>query len=250
LELLVISGSGLIGASIGTGGVTIDDNSRGKRLFRITSGSNPYTAAEVVLDESDGSRDVTGVYDVTAAQKVLWEVNGNTSVPANTVVEATPNPSGLGFYFTGPAAGPAAAFHQSALTTSTVTIGSSPTTILSVTVSAAGTYLLSYSLTSILTHTAGGYILSQVPTYLAATAISNLLQSSSTSVETVSDSGIVTGVTAGAVIELKAAWAGTGGSPTLAKAIGAASAVDPVIGAASATPSTLYPTRLTALKLY
>ena len=99
----MISGSGTIGASVGVGGVTIDDNSRGKRLFRIVSGSNPYTAVEVVLDESDGARVPTGVYDVTAAEKSLWEVNGITGVAADTVVEATPNPAGLGFYFTSPA---------------------------------------------------------------------------------------------------------------------------------------------------
>ncbi len=102
----MVSGSGTAGVSLSAHGLTVDDNGRTPRLFRIVSGSNPYTADEVTLSESDGARSDTGVYDVTAAQKVLWEVNGVGNVPAGTVVEATPNPAGLGFYFTSPAGKP------------------------------------------------------------------------------------------------------------------------------------------------
>jgi hypothetical protein len=96
----VIDGTGSVGYDLGAGGLALNDNTRKPRLFKIVSGSNPYTANEVILQESDGTKVTTGVYDVTAAQKLLWEVNGNTAVPVNTVVEATPNPAGLGFYFT------------------------------------------------------------------------------------------------------------------------------------------------------
>lgn len=95
----MIDGIGGISYDASAGGVAIGDNTRRPRLFKITAGSNPYTASEVVLLETDGSKSNTGIYDVTAAQKVLWEVNGNTSVPVNTIVEATPNAAGLGFYF-------------------------------------------------------------------------------------------------------------------------------------------------------
>jgi hypothetical protein len=99
----MIEGVGTIGVEASQGGLSVVDNARSPRLFKIVSGSNPYTATEVVLDESDGVSDPTGIYDVEAIRKELWEVNGITSVLANTIVAATPNPAGLGFYFTAPA---------------------------------------------------------------------------------------------------------------------------------------------------
>jgi hypothetical protein len=89
----------LIGVSLESTGVSIADNSRTPRLFRIVSGTNPYTAVEVQLSETDGERQTTGVYDVTAESKTLWEVNGDTTVEAGRVVVGIPNPVGLGFYF-------------------------------------------------------------------------------------------------------------------------------------------------------
>lgn len=99
----MIDGSGDIGVSLDRGGATVADNRRIHRLYKIVSGSNPYAATQVHVDESDGSRDTSGSYDVTAAQKLLYEVNGVTTVAPDTIVEATPNPAGVGFYFTAPA---------------------------------------------------------------------------------------------------------------------------------------------------
>ena len=100
----MIDGSGgLIGFDVSSGGAAVLDNTRAARLFKIVSGSNPYAASEVYLNESDGTRPLTGVYDVTAAMKLLHEVNGVTTVQPDTVVEATPNPAGTGFYFSVPA---------------------------------------------------------------------------------------------------------------------------------------------------
>lgn len=96
----MIESSGLIGVEFGEGGLSILDNSRRPRLFRIDSGSNPYSATEVYLKEVDGTTGETGVYVVTAAQKRLYETNGNSSVKPDTIVEATPNQFGVGFYFT------------------------------------------------------------------------------------------------------------------------------------------------------
>lgn len=95
----MIEGSGTIGVSMSRGGIAIDDNSRIKRLFKITGGTNPYTAVEVQLDEAEGVRVPTGVYDVDSAAKQLWEVNGITSIKPNRVVIGQPNPAGVGFLF-------------------------------------------------------------------------------------------------------------------------------------------------------
>lgn len=95
----MISGSGTIGVSLSHGGITVDDNSRIFRLFKIIGGSNPYTAVEVQLDEADGARLPTGVYDVDSDAKQLWEVNGNTAIKPNRVVIGQPNPAGVGFLF-------------------------------------------------------------------------------------------------------------------------------------------------------
>lgn len=99
----MIDGSGgLIGFDVSSGGAAVLDNTRAARLFKIVSGTNPYAASEVYLNESDGTRPLTGVYDVTAAMKLLHEVNGVNSVKADVVVEATPNQFGTGFTFTAP----------------------------------------------------------------------------------------------------------------------------------------------------
>lgn len=99
-----LDSSGLLSFTASAGGLTLDDNTRRPRLFKITSGSNPYAASEVTLTEVDGTKAVDG-YVVSAANKLLWEVNGVTTVAVNTIVTATPNPYGVGFYF---AAGSAA----------------------------------------------------------------------------------------------------------------------------------------------
>lgn len=81
-----------------TGGqqlLTIDTDSS-PRLFKITSGSNPYAADEQSLDEATGTYTATG-YSVTVAGKAMWEVNSVTTVAAGTIVEAFPNE--YGFYF-------------------------------------------------------------------------------------------------------------------------------------------------------
>lgn len=68
-------------------------------LFRIVSGSNPYEADEYYLDETDGSRSATGGNELTAAHKMLYEVNGNAKVKPGRVVIGFPNPAGAGFFF-------------------------------------------------------------------------------------------------------------------------------------------------------
>jgi hypothetical protein len=83
-------------------GFALSDNSRPLRLFKIVSGTNPYTATPVHLKESDGSRPNDGTSNITAAQKVLHEVNAVSTVKADTIVEATPNEYGTGWYFTAP----------------------------------------------------------------------------------------------------------------------------------------------------
>ena len=90
--------SGDIGFLTSAAGVSLDDNRRKGRLFKITSGTNPYAAQEVVLSEIDGSY-TDGAYTISASTKSLWEINGVASVAANTVVEGWPNPFGSGFYF-------------------------------------------------------------------------------------------------------------------------------------------------------
>lgn len=95
----MISGAGTIGVTATRHGVSVADNSRTARLFKITSGANPYTASEVTLVEADGTRAVTGVYDVTSAQKVLYEINGNAAVKPGRIVIGHPNPAGVGFFF-------------------------------------------------------------------------------------------------------------------------------------------------------
>lgn len=95
----MITGAGTIGVDLGVGGLAVADNSRAVRLFKITSGTNPYTATEVVLTETSGTRDVTGIYDVSSTRKELYEVNGNAAVKPGRIVIGHPNPAGLGFFF-------------------------------------------------------------------------------------------------------------------------------------------------------
>jgi hypothetical protein len=95
----MIDGAGTIGVDMGVGGLSISDNSRAVRLFKITSGSNPYTATEVFLDDADGSRVATATFDVVVAGKQLHEVNGNAKVKAGRIVIGFPNPVGAGFFF-------------------------------------------------------------------------------------------------------------------------------------------------------
>ena len=94
----MIDTSGAIGFQFGGGGLTLDDNTRLGRLFKITSGVNPYAAQEVTLNEADGAK-ANGGYAATVAQKILWEVNGLTTVKADRIVLGWPNPFGVGFYF-------------------------------------------------------------------------------------------------------------------------------------------------------
>jgi len=98
--------SGDINFTSSAAGVTLEDDRRKGRLFKITSGTNPYAAQEVVLSEVDGSY-TDGAYTLSASTKGLWEINGTTTVAANTVVEGWPNPFGTGFYFDADPAGSA-----------------------------------------------------------------------------------------------------------------------------------------------
>lgn len=98
----MISSTGNIGFSADSGGLGIVDSSRPVRLFKVTGGSNPYTATAVYLDETGGTRDATGEAGPTAAMSILWEVNGYTEVPANKVVIAFPNTYGQGYFFSYP----------------------------------------------------------------------------------------------------------------------------------------------------
>lgn len=81
------------------GGLTASLVARPPRLFKIISGSNPYAATPIYLYEIDGTTPDEDTRNITAANKLLWEVNGHTKVPADTVVEATPNPFGTGWHF-------------------------------------------------------------------------------------------------------------------------------------------------------
>lgn len=136
--------NGNIGIDFGLGGVSVSDNRRIQRLFKIVSGTNPYTANEVWLRESDGATAVTGLYQVTSAQKQLWEVNGNTSVAANTIVDGVPNPAGNGFWFSSPSTGTASVITIYESTTwSTYNTTSSSVAISGSDISlAAGTWLV------------------------------------------------------------------------------------------------------------
>jgi hypothetical protein len=88
----------------GPDGPTLPQFGRRPRLFQITSGSNPYAAFEVWLNEADGATADNGEWPATVANKSLWEVAGRTDIAAGTIVEATPNPFGEGFYFSSPSA--------------------------------------------------------------------------------------------------------------------------------------------------
>ncbi len=81
------------------GGLTASLVGRRPQLFRIVSGSNPYTGTPVYLLETDGTRPDEGTEDVTAAQKYLHEVNGNAAVKPGRIVIGFPNPFGVGYFF-------------------------------------------------------------------------------------------------------------------------------------------------------
>lgn len=158
----MIEGNGNIGVELGVGGLAISDNRRPVRLFKISSGSNPYAADEVWLNESSGATATTGLYAVTTGQKQLWEVNGNTGVPANTIVEGVPNPAGNGFWFSYQAASTSSLSNSFTYNTSDVTLNQSSgidQTILTVSISTTGTYLIGYNILGQLnTNAAGDYL--------------------------------------------------------------------------------------------
>ena len=88
--------------SLDSGGLGASVVARPARLFKIVSGTNPYTATPVYLLETDATRNSEGVDNITAAMKLLHEVNAVSTVKADTVVEATPNQYGTGWTFTAP----------------------------------------------------------------------------------------------------------------------------------------------------
>lgn len=89
-------------------GATIPQFGRRDRLFKITGGTNPYSATEVWLKESTGVTADNAGWPATVANKSLWEVNGVTTVAVNVVVIGFPNPFGGGFIFdSDPASGAA-----------------------------------------------------------------------------------------------------------------------------------------------
>jgi hypothetical protein len=95
----MINTAGGISFSSSSSGVTLNDERPRHKLFKITSGTNPYAALEVFLDDSDGTTDDAARLEFAAATKMLWELRGNASVPANTYVVAHPNPDSDGWVF-------------------------------------------------------------------------------------------------------------------------------------------------------
>ena len=95
----MLSTTGNLNFSSGPSGLALDDNTRPQRLFKITGGSNPYSAQEVYVDEDDGSRDDVGNSAVTTGSEQLWELNGVATVPVNAVVVGVPNTYGVGWVF-------------------------------------------------------------------------------------------------------------------------------------------------------
>ena len=100
----MLSTTGNLNFSSGPSGLALDDNTRPQRLFKITGGSNPYSAQEVYVDEDDGSRDDVGTSAVTTGSEQLWELNGVTTVPVDAVVVGVPNTYGVGWVFDAAAA--------------------------------------------------------------------------------------------------------------------------------------------------
>ena len=95
----MLSTTGNLNFSSGPSGLALDDNTRPQRLFKITGGTNPYSAQEVYVDEDDGSRDDVGTSAVTTGSEQLWELNGVATVPVDTVVVGVPNTYGVGWIF-------------------------------------------------------------------------------------------------------------------------------------------------------
>lgn len=80
-------------------GAYLPQYGRAPRLFRIESGTNPYAATEVWVNEETGVVAALDGWAATVANKTLYEAAGVTTVPAGAIVEATPNTYGTGFYF-------------------------------------------------------------------------------------------------------------------------------------------------------
>lgn len=80
-------------------GIVFEDTRRGLKLFRITSGTNPYAAQEIYLNPDTGATADAPGYTLAATDDLLWELNGNANVPAGTKVLAKPNPLAHGFVF-------------------------------------------------------------------------------------------------------------------------------------------------------
>lgn len=93
----------LSGDLINTGG-SLASVVRKSKWFRITGGSNPYTADVITTDSDTGT---TGpepdASNVDEAEGLLWEVNGVTNVPVGTSVYGTVNRNQEGwvFHYTG-----------------------------------------------------------------------------------------------------------------------------------------------------
>ncbi len=85
------------------GGAVLSDTRRQpSRTFRITGGTNPYSAQEIYTDDEAGTvADYPEGYvlDATLNAGLLWELTGDGNVPIGARVIAYPNPVGPGFVF-------------------------------------------------------------------------------------------------------------------------------------------------------
>lgn len=133
---------------------------------------------------------------------------------------------------------------------SRVSFTSTPTTVLSLTVTQAGQYLISYTLTTLLEHVANSYVVAFIDGLSNGTTASNYMRTAGASVDSVSDTTIRS-LAAGTVLNLRSLWAAPIGSPaaTIAVALGGPNLLDPLVGSVNGGPSTLYTTSINIVKL-
>ena len=82
------------------GGGALGDGRRRDRWFKITGGTNPYSAVEIFVDETDGTNTETNQYVIYPASiKQLWDIAGSASVVVDSLVRAFANPHGSGWVF-------------------------------------------------------------------------------------------------------------------------------------------------------
>lgn len=78
--------------------MTDRDLPQASRLFRITGGSNPYSAEEIAVDFDTGVSEDADGYSLAAVTLSLWEENGFIYVPVGAKVRAFPNLHGSGTF--------------------------------------------------------------------------------------------------------------------------------------------------------